>query len=117
MLINSFNHLYLENLFVNLRFCFELIPISIAIFLIGLIGYLESNEFLSILINAEIMMLAINFNLITYSVLWKDYFGQVYALNILAMTAAETVIGLGILILSFRTKANITFDEYATLKG
>jgi len=33
------------------------------------------------------------------------------------MTAAETVIGLGILILSFRTKANITFDEYATLKG
>lgn len=53
----------------NLKFGHELIPLTIAIFLVGLVGFLESKEFLSILINTEIIMLGINFNLITSSVL------------------------------------------------
>jgi len=92
-------------------------PLTIAIFLIGLISFLESKEFLSVLINTEIMMLGINFNLITSSILWGDYFGQVYALCFLAITAAETAVGLGILILLYRTKGKIQFDEFSTLKG
>jgi len=101
----------------SLKFPHELIPLSISVFLIGLIGFLESREFLSILVNTEIMMLGINFHLITSSILWGDYFGQVYALCFLAITAAETAVGLGILILLYRTKGKISFDEFSTLKG
>jgi len=58
-----------QNLVDNLKFSHELIPITIAIFVAGFIGFLESREFLSILINTEIIMLAINFHLITSSIL------------------------------------------------
>lgn len=47
----------------------ELTPLAVSIFLFGLIGFLESREFLSILVNTEIMMLGINFHLITSSIL------------------------------------------------
>jgi len=62
-------------------------------------------------------MLGINFHLITSSIVWCDYYGQVYALCFLAITAAETAVGLGILILLYRTKGVIAFDEFSTLKG
>jgi len=101
----------------GLRFSHELLPLSIAIFLIGLSGFLESREFLSLLVNTEIMMLGINFHLLANASLWGDYYGQVYALCFLAITAAETAVGLGILILLYRVKGKITFDEFSTLKG
>jgi|SRR6185312_13945509 len=103
----------------NIQFKFknELIPLTIAIFLTGFIGYIESQEFLGILINSEIMMLGINFNIITNSILSQDYEGQVLAISLLAITAAETAVGLGILILMYRTKGNIAFEEFSTLKG
>jgi len=94
-----------------------LLILSTAIFLVGLVSFLESREFLSLLVNTEIMMLGINFHLITSAILWGDYSGQVYALCFLAITAAETAVGLGILILLYRTKGKITFDEFATLRG
>lgn len=105
------------NLVAELKFSHELIPLATAIFLIGLAGFLESREFLSLLVNTEIMMLGINFHLITSAVVWGDYHGQVYALCFLAITAAETAIGLGILILLYRVKGKIAFDEFSTLRG
>lgn len=105
------------NLLNSLKFSHELIPLATAIFLIGLAGFLESREFLSLLVNTEIMMLGINFHLITSAVMWGDYRGQVYALCFLAITAAETAIGLGILILLYRVKGKISFDEFSTLRG
>jgi len=108
---------YYTNLFYDLKYGHELLPLATAIFLFGLCGFLESQEFLSILINTEIMMLGINFHLISSAILWQDYYGQVYALCFLAITAAETAVGLGILILLYRTKGKITFDELSTLRG
>ena len=57
------------NAISNLKFNHELTPLSIAIFLIGLAGFLESREFLSLLVNTEVIMLGINFHLITDSIL------------------------------------------------
>jgi len=108
---------YYSNLVLDLKYGHELLPLATAIFLFGLIGFIESQEFLSVLINTEIMMLGINFHLITTSILWGDYYGQIYALCFLAITAAETAVGLGILILLYRTKGEIIFDERSTLKG
>jgi len=106
-----------SNLLNNLKFSHELIPLSTSVFLIGLVGFLESREFLSLLVNTEIMMLGINFHLITSAIMWGDYRGQIYALCFLAITAAETAIGLGILILLYRVKGKISFDEFSTLRG
>jgi NADH-quinone oxidoreductase subunit K len=95
----------------------ELLPLAICIFLIGLIGFLESKEFLTLLINVEIIMLGINFYFILCSLLVGDYYGQLYVLCFVAVTAAETAIGLGILILLYRAKGQITFTELSTLRG
>jgi NADH-quinone oxidoreductase subunit K len=108
---------YLNNLLSQLKFAHELLPLATCIFLIGTIGFLESKEFLTLLINVEIMMLGANFYLITVSLLLGDYAGQLYALCLLAITAAETAIGLGILILLYRAKGQITFTELSTLRG
>jgi len=101
----------------GLWYSHELLPLAICIFLIGVIGFITSHEFLSALINIEVMMLGANFYLITCALLGGDYYGQVYALCFLAVTAAETAVGLGLLILLYRTNGRIVFIETSTLKG
>jgi len=96
---------------------YELLPLAICVFLIGLIGFLESRDFLTLLVNTEIVMLGINFYLITLSLIAGTEIGQLYALCLLAVTAAETAVGLGLLILLYRSKGQITFVELTTLKG
>lgn len=102
---------------INLNFMFELLPLSICVFLIGLVGFIESRDFLTLLVTTELMMLGINFYLITTSLMHGSYEGQLYALCFLAITAAETTIGLGLLILLYRSKGQITFTELSTLKN
>jgi NADH-quinone oxidoreductase subunit K len=101
----------------NLNYIYDLFPLAICIFLIGFVGFIESRDFLTLLVNTELMMLGLNFYLITASLMYGSYEGQVYALCFLAVTAAETAIGLGLLILFYRSKGQITFTELSTLKG
>jgi len=101
----------------NLNYVYDLFPLAICIFLIGFVGFIESRDFLTLLVNTELMMLGINFYLITVALMFGSYEGQVYALCFLAVTAAETAIGLGLLILFYRSKGQITFTELSTLKG
>lgn len=106
----------LERIF-NLNYVYDLFPLSICVFLIGFVGFLESRDFLNLLVSTELMMLGVNFYLITASLMYGSYEGQLYALCFLAVTAAETAIGLGLLILFYRSKGQITFAELSTLKG
>lgn len=101
----------------ELSYIYDLFPLAIAVFLIGLVGFIESRDFLTLLVNTELMMLGVNFYLITTALIYGSYEGQVYALCFLAVTAAETAIGLGLLILFYRSKGQITFAELSTLKG
>jgi NADH-quinone oxidoreductase subunit K len=96
---------------------YELLPLAICIFLIGLIGFLESRDFLTLLVNVEVMMLGVNFYLITSSLVIGTFSGQLYALCFLAVTAAETAVGLGLLILLYRSKGQIVFTDLTTLRG
>jgi NADH-quinone oxidoreductase subunit K len=118
-MINSINvgNGVVNNFVGHLAYAHELFPVAICIFLIGLVGFLESKEFLTLLINVEITMLGINFYFILCSLLLGDYYGQLYVLCFVAVTAAETAIGLGLLILLYRAKGQITFSEFSTLKG
>jgi len=107
LLINNLNNIY----------SYELLAVAICVFSVGFVGFLESHEFLSLLVSIEIIMLGINFYIITCSMITGDYFGQLYAICFLAVTAAETAIGLGVLILLYRAKGQISFKELSTLKG
>jgi NADH-quinone oxidoreductase subunit K len=62
------------------------------------------------------MLLGINFYLITLSVIYSNYLGQVYALCFLSLTAAETAVGLGLLITLYRIKGSVQFVELTGLK-
>lgn len=101
----------------NLLYSHELLPVATAIFLAGLAAYLESDNFISLLINTEICMLGVNFHIITSSLIWGDIAGQVYTLSFLAATAAETAVGLSFIILLYRTKGKTSFEEVSSLKG
>ena len=96
---------------------FDLLFFAICIFLLGFLGFINSHDFLSILINIELIMIGINFFLVLLSLNWNDYNGQVYAIIFLALTAAETAVGLGILILLYKTKGSIQFTEFSNLRG
>lgn len=106
-----------QDLLANLQYGHELLPLATAIFLAGLAAFIESDNFIGLLVNTEICMLGINFHIITSSLLWGDLAGQVYALSFLAATAAETAVGLGFVILLYRTKGNMRFEESSSLKG
>lgn len=117
-LIKDFsNSLKVEEVSTYLHFSHDLLPLAVCIFLIGLVGFVESRDFLTMLVATELMMLGINFYLITLSVLNGSYVGQIYALCFLAVTAAETAIGLGLLILLYRSKGQITFAELSSNRG
>lgn len=96
---------------LNIQYLFahELVSIALGIVFVAFIGFVDSKDFLNILINAEIAMLGINFYLITASITWGDYQGQIYALCVLALTASETAVGLALLILLYRSRGSVRF--------
>jgi NADH-quinone oxidoreductase subunit K len=65
----------------------------------------------------ELMLLAVNMNFIAFSHYLNDIQGQVFVFFILTVAAAESAIGLAILVLLFRNRSNINVDELNTLKG
>lgn len=91
---------------------------NLCLFLLGLWGiFLTRKNFIIILMSIEIMLLAINLNFIIFSVYLDDLLGQVFALFVLTVAAAESAIGLAILILYYRLRGYITIDFMSTIKG
>lgn len=91
---------------------------NLCLFLIGLWGiFLTRKNFIIILMSIEIMLLAINLNFIIFSVYLDDLLGQIFALFVLTVAAAESAIGLAILILYYRLRGYIAIDFMSTIKG
>lgn len=74
-------------------------------------------NFIIILMSIEIMLLAINLNFIFFSLYLDDMLGQLFALYILTVAAAESAIGLAILVVYYRLKGIIAVDNISALKG
>lgn len=92
--------------------------ISFNIFLIGVLGIcLARKHIIIILISLELILLSINFNFICGSVFFDDLLGQIYALLVLTVAAAETAIGLALLIIYYRLRGGISVDLITLLKG
>lgn len=91
---------------------------NILLFLIGLLGIiLNRRSILIILMCIELVLLSINLNFILFSVYLDDFYGQLFSLFVLTVAAAESAIGLAILIVYYRLRGKILIDQKVIIKG
>nr|QNM39658.1 NADH dehydrogenase subunit 4L [Gelidiella fanii] len=94
------------------------INVSTLLFLISLIGiFLNQRNILVMLMSLEMMFLAVSFNLIFSSILLDDIIGQIFSLLILTVAAAESSIGLAILVVYYRIRSVITVELMTLMSG
>ena len=91
--------------------------VSAAIFSIGAVGFLIRKNPLVMFMSVELMLNAVNFLLIGYSSFLKSLDGQIFALIIMTVAAAEVVVGLAIILTIFRTRHELDVDRINILKG
>ena len=88
------------------------------LFALSVIGiFLNRRNLIVLLMAIELMLLAVNLNFVAFSYYLGDMAGQVFVFFILTVAAAESAIGLAILVVLFRSRASINVDELDTLKG
>ena len=88
------------------------------LFALSVVGiFLNRRNLIVLLLAIELMLLAVNTNFVAFSHYLNDMHGQVFVFFILTVAAAESAIGLAILVLLFRSKSSISVDELNTLKG
>lgn len=88
------------------------------LFALSVVGiFLNRKNLIVLLMAIELMLLAVNMNFVAFAYYLGDLHGQVFVFFILTVAAAESAIGLAILMLLFRNKSSINVDELHTLKG
>ena len=88
------------------------------LFVVGIFGiFLNRKNVIVILMSVELMLLAVNINLVAFSAFLGDLVGQVFSLFILTVAAAEAAIGLAILVCFFRVRGTIAVEEINSMKG
>jgi len=88
------------------------------LFSLSIVGiFINRKNVILLLMCIELMLLAVNFNFITFSRFLGDAAGQVFVFFILTVAAAEAAIGLAILVVLFRSRRNIEVEELDSLKG
>src|SRR6201993_5561281 len=87
-----------------------------ALFLLGVIGVLTRRNVVIVLMSIELILNAVNLNLVAFSRMWGGLQGQVFSVFIVVDAAAEAAVGLGILIAFFRNRETINVDEIDLLK-
>ena len=91
---------------------------TISLFFIGFFGIaLNRRNVLLVLLCIEIMLLAVNLNFIIYSTFLDDFFGQLFALYVLSVAAAESAIGLALLVVYYRVQGNLSINSVNLLHG
>ena len=94
------------------------LSLGAALFALSIIGIFLNRKILIVLLMAiELMLLAVNTNFVAFSYYLNDMNGQVFVFFILTVAAAESAIGLAILVLLFRNKSTIDVQELDALKG
>ena len=94
------------------------LSLGAVIFSIGVIGiFLNRKNIIVILMSIELILLAVNINLVSFSIFLGDLAGQVFTLFIITVAAAEAAIGLAIIVVYFRNSGTIRVEEIDQLKG
>ena len=96
----------------------QFLILSALLFSIGVIGiFLSRKNVIIILMSIEIILLAVNINLVSFSYFLNDLTGQIFSLFVLTVAAAEAAIGLAILVIYNRNAGSIEIEKINTLKG
>ena len=90
--------------------------LSLALFTIGVIGVLPRRNVIIILMSIELILNAVNINLVAFSHMLGSVNGQVFAIFVITDAAAEAAVGLGIIIAYFRNRETVLADEMDLLK-
>jgi NADH-quinone oxidoreductase subunit K len=94
------------------------LTVAAVLFTIGVFGiFLNRKNVIVILMSIELMLLAVNINFVAFSTHLGDIIGQVFALLILTVAAAEAAIGLAILVVFFRNRGSIAVEDVNMMKG
>ncbi len=96
----------------------EYLTVAAILFTIGVLGiFLNRKNIIIILMSVELILLAVNINFVAFSTYLGDLVGQVFALFILTVAAAEAAIGLAILVVYFRNRGTIAVEDVNMMKG
>ncbi|MBL8673351.1 MAG: NADH-quinone oxidoreductase subunit NuoK [Rhodospirillales bacterium] len=94
------------------------LTVAAILFTLGIFGiFLNRKNVIVILMSVELMLLAVNINLVAFSVHHGDLVGQIFAMFVLTVAAAEAAIGLAILVVYFRIRGTIAVEDINLMKG
>jgi len=94
------------------------LTLAAVLFSLGIFGiFLNRKNVIIILMSIELMLLAVNINLVAFSVELGDLVGQIFAMFVLTVAAAEAAIGLAILVVYFRNRGTIEVEDINLMKG
>ncbi|MAC78935.1 MAG: NADH-quinone oxidoreductase subunit NuoK [Rhodobacteraceae bacterium] len=94
------------------------LTVAATLFVIGIFGiFLNRKNIIILLMSVELILLAVNINLVSFSSFLGDLVGQVFTLFVLTVAAAEAAIGLAILVCFFRNRGTIAVEDVNMMKG
>ena len=94
------------------------LTLAAIIFTIGIIGiFLNRKNVIIILMSIELILLAVNINLVSFSIYLQNLTGQVFTMFILTVAAAEAAVGLAIIVIYYKNKGSINVEQISSLKG
>src|SRR4051812_36771668 len=96
----------------------QYLTVAAILFTVGVLGiFLNRKNIIIILMSVELILLAVNINFVAFSTYLGDLVGQVFALFVLTVAAAEAAIGLAILVVYFRNRGTIAVEDVNLMKG
>ena len=94
------------------------LTLAAIIFAIGIIGiFLNRKNVIIILMSIELILLAVNINLVSFSIYLQDLTGQIFTMFILTVAAAEAAVGLAIIVIYYKNRGSINVEQIDSLKG
>ena len=94
------------------------LTVAAILFTLGVLGiFINRKNVIVILMSIELILLAVNINLVAFSTAMNDVVGQVFALFVLTVAAAEAAIGLAILVVFYRNRGSIAVEDVSMMKG
>ena len=95
----------------------QFLLLAAALFCIGVYGVLARKNGVMVLMSIELILNAVNINLIAFGAFNNDIAGQVFATFVIAIAAAEVGVGLGMVLMIYRNRRSIALDELSEMKG
>ena len=95
----------------------EFLLLGAALFCIGVYGVIARRNGVMVLMSIELILNAVNINLVAFGALHQSVVGQVFALFVITVAAAEVGVGLAIVLLLYRNRASIDLDEVDAMRG